>query len=136
MTDIELLQQAKKAMQNAHAPYSGYKVGAALLCEDGSVFLGCNIENASYSLTNCAERTALFTAIAADKRNFASLAVVGGQNGILRDFAYPCGACRQALSEFCGADFRVILGKDDGETKVTTLGELLPGAFRLAQEKE
>ena len=132
MTDIELLQQAKQAMEYAYAPYSGYKVGAALLCADGSVYSGCNIENASYSLTSCAERTALFTAVAAGQRSFVSLAVVGGQNGILRDFAYPCGACRQALSEFCGADFRVILGKDGGETKVTTLGELLPGAFRLA----
>ena len=136
MTDNELLQQAKQAMQHAYAPYSGYKVGAALLCADGSVYLGCNIENASYSLTSCAERTALFTAVAAGQRSFVSLAVVGGQDGDLRDFAYPCGACRQALSEFCGADFRVILGKDGGETKVTTLGELLPSAFKLAQEAE
>ncbi len=134
MTDQALLQQAKEAMQRAHAPYSGYKVGAALLCADGSVYLGCNIENASYSLTNCAERTALFTAVAAGQRSFVALAVVGGQGGVINDFAYPCGACRQALSEFCGADFRVILGKDGGETKVTTLGELLPGAFRLASE--
>lgn len=136
MTDFELLRQAKQATENAYAPYSGYKVGAALLCEDGSVYTGCNIENASFGVTNCAERTALFKAVSDGKRRFTAIAVVGGRDGICSDYAAPCGVCRQALSEFGGADFRVILGKDDGEIKVTTLGALLPGAFRLAQETE
>lgn len=134
MTDTELLQKAKEAMENAYAPYSGFKVGAALLCEDGGVFTGCNVENASYGLTNCAERTALFKAVSEGVRSFTAIAIVGGMGGSCTDYAYPCGACRQALSEFCGAAFRVILGKDNGETKVTTLGALLPGAFKLAQE--
>ena len=134
MTDTELLQKAKEAMENAYAPYSGFKVGAALLCEDGGVFTGCNVENASYGLTNCAERTALFKAVSEGVRSFTAIAIVGGMGGSCTDYAYPCGACRQALSEFCGADFRVVLGKDDSETAVMTLGALFPGAFKLAQE--
>lgn len=134
MTDTALLQAAKEAMKQAYAPYSGYQVGAALLCEDGSVYTGCNIENASFGVTNCAERTALFKAVSEGKRRFTAIAVIGGKGGVCADYAFPCGVCRQALSEFCGEEFRVVLGKDGGEAKVTTLGELLPGAFRLASE--
>lgn len=131
MTDYELIQKAKEAMQNAYAPYSGFRVGAALLCADGSVYTGCNVENASLGLTICAERTALFKAVSEGKRRFTSIAVVGGKGGVCSDYALPCGACRQALSEFCGADFRVILGKEDSAAQTAALGELLPGAFRL-----
>ena len=131
MNDHSLIQAAKNAMEHAYAPYSGYKVGAALLCDDGQVFTGCNIENASFSVTACAERTALFKAVSEGCRSFKALAVVGGKDGCCDDFAWPCGACRQALSEFCGEDFRVILATDDGQVRLTTLGELLPGSFHL-----
>ena len=131
MNDHSLIQAAKNAMEHAYAPYSGYKVGAALLCDDGQVFTGCNIENASFSVTACAERTALFKAVSEGCRSFKALAVVGGKDGCCDDFAWPCGACRQALSEFCGEDFRVILATDDGSVRLATLGELLPGSFHL-----
>ena len=131
MTDNQLLQAAKDAMQNAYAPYSDYRVGAALLCEDGTIYTGCNIENASFGVTNCAERTALFKAVSEGRRTFTAIAVVGGKDGICTDFAMPCGACRQALSEFCDGTFRIVLGTDDGQVQVYTLAELLPGAFRL-----
>ena len=131
MNDHSLIQAAKCAMEHAWAPYSGFKVGAALLAEDGRVFTGCNIENASFSVTACAERTALCKAVSEGCRSFTALAVVGGKGGVCTDFAYPCGACRQALSEFCGEDFRVLLWKDDGMIEATTLGALLPGSFRL-----
>ena len=136
MTDTELLQAAKDAMQNAYAPYSGFSVGAALLTADGRVFTGCNIENASFSLTACAERTALFKAVSEGCRRFSAIAVVGGRNGKCDSFATPCGACRQALSEFCGEAFRVVLGADGGRMTVTTLGALLPGAFHLNQQEK
>ena len=131
MNDHSLIQAAKNAMANAYAPYSGFQVGAALLCNDGRVFTGCNVENASFSVTACAERTALFKAVSEGCRSFKALAVVGGKDGYCDDFAWPCGACRQALSEFCGEDFRVILATDDGSVRLATLGELLPGSFHL-----
>lgn len=131
MTDQQLLEMAKNAMQFAYAPYSGFLVGAALLCNDGTVYSGCNIENASFGITNCAERTALFKAISEGKRHFQAIAVIGGQNGVCSDFTTPCGMCRQALSEFCKADFRIVLGDDSGSIKTMTLGNLLPGAFQL-----
>ena len=135
MNDHSLIQVAKNAMQSAYAPYSGYKVGTALLCEDGRIFMGCNVENASFSLTACAERTALFKAVSEGCRRFKAIAVVGGKDGCCDDYAFPCGACRQALAEFCDEDFRVILAADDGRVRLTTLGELLPGSFRLTQDK-
>ncbi len=126
MTPNELIAFAFQALGNAHAPYSNYKVGAALLCSDGTVFQGCNVENASYGLTNCAERTALFSAVAAGKKDFAAMAIAA--NGDPAPF--PCGACRQVLSEFCGPDFPVHVATTDGHTTIA-LGELLPHAFDL-----
>lgn len=131
MTDTQLLEMAKAAMKQAYAPYSGFSVGAALLCEDGTVFTGCNIENASFGATNCAERTALFKAVSEGRRRFTALAVVGGKGGVCSNYTIPCGICRQALSEFCGDSLRIILGRDDGQIRVTTLGRLLPEAFRI-----
>lgn len=131
MTDLELLSLAKCAIKNAYAPYSGYLVGAALLCDDGSVYTGCNIENASFSVTNCAERTALFKALSEGQRRFCAIAVIGGKGGISSTYAMPCGVCRQALSEFCDDAFHIILGTDDGKVQTITLGDLLPGAFQL-----
>lgn len=131
MTDTQLLEMAKAAMRQAYAPYSGFSVGAALLCEDGTVFTGCNIENASFGATNCAERTALFKAVSEGRRRFTALAVVGGKGGVCSEYVTPCGICRQALSEFCSDAFRIILGTDDGQVQVTTLGHLQPEAFRF-----
>ena len=131
MTDAQLLKLAKEAMKNAYAPYSGYKVGAALLCADGSVYTGCNVENASFGVTNCAERTALFKAVSEGCRKFQAIAVTGGKNGLCTDYTMPCGVCRQALSEFCNPDFRIILGTDDGRIRTTTLQDLMPGAFHF-----
>ncbi len=116
-------------MEKAYAPYSGFCVGAALLCADGTVYTGCNIENAAYGVTNCAERTALFKAVSEGQRQFAALAVCGGKNGILTDqLCLPCGICRQALREFCGEGFTIyVIGDKTVETY--TLGELLPHGF-------
>lgn len=130
MTYSELLKMAEEAREGAYAPYSSFFVGAALLCDDGEVFTGCNIENASYTPTCCAERVALFSAIARGKRSFSAIAVSGGKKGERGGVCYPCGVCRQALQEFCNADMKIILG-ENGELTVTTLGELLPMAFNL-----
>lgn len=129
MQPAELIAQAEEALKNAYAPYSHYHVGAALLCADGTVIRGCNIENASYGLTNCAERTALFSAIAAGKKTFAAIAIVAAQEPT----PYPCGACRQVLSEFCPADLPVYIRRGKAVVS-TTLGELLPHAFELNKE--
>lgn len=122
MTSEQLLDLARAARENAYAPYSGCKVGAALLCADGTVYTGCNIENASFGPTNCAERTAFFKAVSEGKRRFAAIAVVGGAD----DGPFPpCGVCRQVMAEFCGSDFQIHL--TGGVT--LTLGELLPYRF-------
>ena len=129
MDKKDLFNKATEAMKNSYAPYSNYNVGAALLCKNGNVYKGCNIENASYSLTNCAERTALFSAVADGEKEFVAICVVGGKNGEITDYAMPCGVCRQALSEFCDADFKVFVGKNEDDMKEFTLGELLPCSF-------
>ncbi len=121
----ELIAAAKTAASGAYAPYSGFSVGAALLCNDGTVFTGCNIENASYSVTVCAERVALFAAVSAGHRSFKAIAVVGGKDGDFSAPCPPCGVCRQALWEFCPPDMPVILA---GETDLT-LDALLPLGF-------
>ena len=126
----ELISAALKARKNSYSPYSGYSVGAAILCKDGSVFTGCNVENASYGATMCAERTALFAAVAAGHRDFEAVAIVGGKAGEA-DLPYPCGSCRQVLSEFCGSDFRVIVAKSTVDYEEHTLGSLLPYSFSL-----
>lgn len=122
-----LIDKAILARESSYSPYSTYRVGASLLCKDGEIYTGCNIENASYSLTVCAERTAIFKAISDGKRDFLAIAIVGGIDKI-SEFAYPCGACRQVLSEFCNEDFEVVLY--DGEnTEIHTLGQLFPHSF-------
>ena len=125
----ELVTLAIKAREKAYAPYSGYKVGAALKTKSGKIYLGCNIENASFSPTVCAERTAVFKAVSEGEREFEAIAVTGGKEEI-SDFAPPCGVCRQVMSEFCKEDFKIILynGKEE---KVYTLKELLPLSFSL-----
>ena len=122
-----LIQLALDARKNAHSPYSNFSVGASLLCEDGTVYTGCNIENSSFSETACAERVAIFKAVSEGKRDFLAICIVAGKERIT-DFVYPCGACRQVLSEFCKADFEVILfnGK---EHKSISLDSLLPKSF-------
>lgn len=131
MTDRELVEKAKEAAEKAYAPYSGFTVGAALLCKSGKVYLGCNIENASYTPTNCAERTAFFKAVSEGEREFSKIAIVGGKELDFRDYCAPCGVCRQVMNEFCNEGFTVILGKGDGEYKSMSLGELLPCGFKL-----
>ncbi len=123
----KLIVEALTAREHAYAPYSNFKVGASLLCVGGDVFTGCNIENASYGTTICAERVAFSSAIANGKRKFNSIVIVGGKDEI-NDFCYPCGACRQFMAEFCGADFKIVLF-DGVESRVVTLGELLPNSF-------
>lgn len=131
MTNKELIDLAIGAQKNAYAPYSNFHVGAALLCKDGEVFVGANIENASFGLTNCAERSALFAAASRGKREFEAVAIVGGKNGEIAEFCTPCGACRQALAEFSAdGGLRVILfdGKNEKEL---ALAALLPESFSL-----
>ena len=129
MTYTELAALAVKAIGSSYAPYSHFNVGAALLCADGTVYLGANIENAAYSVTCCAERVALFAAVRDGKRDFKAIAIAGGLNGEIKDACAPCGTCRQALSEFCSRDFEVVLALPNGEYELCTLGELLPKSF-------
>ena len=129
MIKEQLVSVAKEAMMNAYSPYSGYKVGAALLCKDGSVYTGCNIENAGYSATNCAERTAFFKAVSEGKREFTSIAICGGKDGVLDGEFPPCGVCRQVMQEFCEDEFLIYLASKDG-IETYTLKELLPMSFR------
>ena len=129
-TQQKLIDLAKEAMTRAYAPYSGYKVGAALLCADGSVYCGCNIENAAFSPTVCAERTAFFKAVYDGHRDFTAIAVCGGKDGVITDFAPPCGVCRQVMKEFCDESFIIYLvGPQDHKTY--TLAQLLPVSFSL-----
>ena len=128
MNDLELMRLAEAARESAYAPYSNFCVGAALLARDGRVFTGCNIENAAYTPSNCAERTAFFKAVSEGVRAFDAIAIVGGKRGEVADFCAPCGVCRQVMAEFCDADFRVILGNSQ-KLSLHTLGELLPYAF-------
>lgn len=131
MDNSELVKLALGARKNAYAPYSGFLVGTAILCSDGSVFCGANVENASYSLTCCAERNALFAAVSAGKRDFEAIAVVGGKEGDISEFCPPCGACRQALSEFSpDGKMRVVLFDGKRERELTLDG-LLPCRFEL-----
>ena len=123
-----LMAAALAAREYSYSPYSGYRVGAALLGSDGRVFTGCNVENAGYTPTNCAERTAVFKAISEGTRAFTAIAVVGGSGDTLDAACTPCGVCRQVLAEFCSPDMPVILGTPE-EIRVMTLGELLPFAF-------
>ena len=129
MKDTELIAIAKKAAENAYAPYSEFTVGAALLCENGSVYTGCNIENAAYGPTNCAERTAFFKAVSEGERSFSAIAGVGGRNLDFKDFFTPCGVCRQVMAEFCDENFRVLIAKNTEEYLDLTLADILPYGF-------
>lgn len=131
VTDEELVEQALLARKRAYAPYSHFLVGAALLTEDGKIYSGCNIENAAYTPTNCAERTAFFKALSEGERAFAAIAIAGGME-TENDLSYcaPCGVCRQVMMEFCEPEqFRVLLAKTKDEFCVYTLKELLPMGF-------
>ncbi len=126
VTPAKLVNMALEARKHAYAPYSGFKVGAALLAADGEVFTGCNVENASYGLSMCAERVALFNAVAQGRRSFIALAVAADTE----DYCSPCGACRQVLAEF-GGDIAVYMANKDGAFRAATAVELLPAAFAL-----
>ena len=129
MTAEKLIGLAVEAMHKAYAPYSGYKVGAALLCADGTVYQGCNIENAAYGPTNCAERTAFFKAVYDGQRDFKAIAVCGGKDGVITGAFPPCGVCRQVMREFCEDDFVIYMVDAGGEYKAVPLSELLPHSF-------
>ena len=129
MTELELCRKASEAKQKAYAPYSGFCVGAALLTTAGTVFTGCNVENAAFSPTICAERTALVKAVSQGERHFAMMAVVGGKGEEIASVTPPCGVCRQVLAEFCSPDFPILLVQDEDTYVRCTLGELLPQAF-------
>ena len=131
MTAELLIKAAKEAMQKSYAPYSGYKVGAALLCADGSVYTGCNIENAAYSPTICAERTAFAKAVSEGQREFVAIAVCGGKDGVITGLFPPCGVCRQVMKEFCREDFLIYMLGADGSAETRTLAQLLPDSFSL-----
>ncbi len=126
----DLIGQALCARKFSYSPYSGFRVGATLLCKDGTVFQGCNIENAGYSGTNCAERTAFFKAVSMGIREFNAIAIVGGKaDGEVDGYAYPCGVCRQIMAEFCSDDFIIIVAKSEKDYRIHTLSELLPERF-------
>ena len=132
----QLIETAVKMTALSYAPYSHFHVGAALLAKDGTVFTGCNIENAAYGPSNCAERTAIFKAVSEGVRSFEAIAIVGGAENEkgkaeIKDFCPPCGVCRQVMSEFCGKDFKIILFDGKSSIKEFTLAELLPESFNL-----
>ncbi len=129
MDEKELCKAAIDAMKNAYVPYSGYKVGAALLTDSKKVYSGCNIENAAYSPTVCAERVAFFNAISSGERKFDAIAVVGGKDGVISGAFPPCGVCRQVMAEFCSPDFAILVVTGTDSYKKYSLKELLPEAF-------
>lgn len=130
MTHEELLKTAIEARENAYVPYSHFAVGAALLAKSGKVYRGCNVENAAYGPTNCAERTAFFTAVCAGEREFEALAICGGPAGKpVSELCAPCGVYRQVIREFCPDDFPIVLTTDGTKLYETTLAELLPLSF-------
>ena len=136
MTYDSLIKSAVEMTKLSYAPYSHFHVGAALLDKSGKIWTGCNIENAAYGPSNCAERTAVFKAVSEGVRDFEAIAIVGGpedQAGQvqIQDFCPPCGVCRQVLSEFCDRNFKIVLANGKGEQKVFTLGQLLPESFSL-----
>ena len=130
MTPEKLIEMATQARKSAYAPYSGYRVGAALLTKSGKVYMGCNIENASYTPTVCAERVAVFKAVSEGETEFEAIAVCGGNKEEIEGGFPPCGVCRQVLREFCNPDaFKVYLIEQGGAYKTVTLAELLPYGF-------
>lgn len=129
MTNEALCYEAIKAMNKAYAPYSDYKVGAALLTKSGKLYTGCNIENAAYSPSVCAERVAIFKAVSEGEREFKRIAVCGGKDGIISGEFPPCGVCRQVMAEFCDGDFEVLVVNSEKTYKKYLLKELLPFSF-------
>ena len=126
----ELLKTALSMRKMSYTPYSHFNVGAALLGADGKIYTGCNIENASYTPTNCAERTAFFKAVSEGVRDFTAIAIAGGKEDATElDYCPPCGVCRQVMSEFCKDDFKIYLVKSETEYKEYTLTELVPERF-------
>ena len=127
-----LAEEALRMRAASYVPYSKFRVGAALLTTGGKIYTGCNIENAAYGPSNCAERTAFFKAVSEGERDFAAICIAGGPDGAEElDYCPPCGVCRQVMQEFCGPDFRVILYGSEGRTKVYTLSEIMPLRFDL-----
>ena len=122
----KLIKTATDQLAYSYVPYSHFHVGAALLAEDGSIYKGCNIENAAYTPSNCAERTAFFKAVSEGVRKFSAICVVGGMDGRLTEYAPPCGVCRQVMCEFCALDFEIILAKDYDKYEVYTLNQIMP----------
>ena len=130
MNTKELIREAISAMYRAYTPYSEYKVGAALLTKSGKIYQGCNIENAAYSPTNCAERTAFFRAVYEGEREFEAICVVGGKNGEITEYAPPCGVCRQVMMEFCNPEtFKIILATSEDQFEEFRLKDILPLGF-------
>ena len=126
----DLLKKAKEMLSFSYTPYSNFKVGAALLGKSGKIYGGCNIENAAYGPSNCAERTAFFNAVSSGERQFDAIAIVGGPDGKIKDFCPPCGVCRQVMMEFCKPkEFVILLQNANGETKEFTLEQMLPLGF-------
>lgn len=132
MTYLRLVELARTALENSYAPYSKFRVGAALFTNTNKVYLGCNIENASYSSTVCAERVAFYKALSKGEKKFKMLALVGcNEKGEYKRFCYPCGACLQVMSEFCKPNFEIILGDDTIDFEVTALEDFLPHKFEF-----
>ena len=130
----QLIETAIEQLKYSYTPYSGFKVGAALLAKNGTVYTGCNIENAAYTPTNCAERTAFFKAVSEGVKEFDAICIVGGKNGVLTEYAPPCGVCRQVMMEFCEPEqFKIILAISREEYRIYTLKELLPEGFGSAR---
>ncbi len=126
----KLIETAIVQLDYSYAPYSNFKVGAALLAKNGDIYTGCNIENAAYTPTNCAERTAFFKAVSEGVRDFQAICIVGGKDGVLTEYAAPCGVCRQVMMEFCNPKtFQIILAIDKERYDIYTLEELLPQGF-------
>lgn len=126
----EMIHVAIEQLANAYVPYSGFRVGAALLAKNGTMYTGCNIENAAYTPTNCAERTAFFKAVSEGVRQFDAICIVGGKDGVLTEYAAPCGVCRQVMMEFCNPDtFQIILAVSEENYDVFTLRQILPQGF-------
>ncbi|MGN0254192.1 MAG: cytidine deaminase [Lachnospiraceae bacterium] len=128
----QLIENAIEARKMAYTPYSNYKVGAALLSSENKIIKGCNIENAAYGPTNCAERTAFFKAVSEGVKKFSAIAIVGGlenETDLFSGYAFPCGVCRQVMREFCDSEFEIVVARSIDDYKVYTLGELLPESF-------
>ncbi len=129
LNEKKLIELAHEARKRAYTPYSHFQVGAALVTKQGKVYLGCNIENAAFGPSNCAERTAIFKAVSEGEKTFTAIAIVGGSKGKIESYCAPCGVCRQVMAEFCKSDFKIITAKSVDDYKIQTLAELLPDSF-------